>query len=207
MTRIRRLGVVEYTDALDRMRAFNDTRQADTEDEIWVLEHPPVFTRGVSCNLMPRENPGAIPVVDTDRGGQITYHGPGQLICYLMLDIKRRRCGIRRLVNGIEQCIIDTLAEYGISSRRKEGAPGVYVDGRKVAALGLRVRGGCTYHGLSLNLRDELAPFDWIDPCGYQGLRTVSVDQLVDEWDEESLIAALTTRLAHLVDDETVSES
>lgn len=179
------------------MRAFNEQRDDSTHDELWVLEHPPVFTRGVSCKATPRTNPAGIPVVDTDRGGQITYHGPGQLIVYLMLDLKRRGRGVKRLVNGIEQAVIDTLAELDIEAERRPGAPGVYVDGRKIAALGLRVRGGYTYHGLSLNLDVDLGPFGWIDPCGYEGLETVNVADLVDEWDRERIVQSLTQRLAN----------
>lgn len=187
-----------YGDALERMRAFNAGRGADTDDELWLLEHPPVFTRGVSCSLEPHRNPAAIPLVDTDRGGQITYHGPGQQIAYLLYDLRRRGQGVRRLVADIEQAVIDSLAPLGIGARRRDGAPGVYVDGRKIAALGLRVRGGSTYHGVSVNIDVDLEPFSWIDPCGLAGLETVNVAELADELDREAYVDDLAARLAAL---------
>lgn len=199
MTRVVSLGRVDYADALARMRAFIDARDAETEDEVWLLEHPPVFTRGVSCRLLPHRNPRHIPVVDTDRGGQITYHGPGQLIAYLMFDLKRRGQGVRALVRDLEQATIDSLATLGIDAQRRGGAPGVYVDGRKIAALGLRVRRGCCYHGLSLNLDMDRTPFSWIDPCGYAGLETVNVFELVPGADRAALVDELAARLAALV--------
>lgn len=199
MTRVVSLGRVDYADALARMRAFIDARDAETEDEVWLLEHPPVFTRGVSCRLLPHRNPRHIPVVDTDRGGQITYHGPGQLIAYLMFDLKRRGQGVRALVRDLEQATIDSLATLGIDAQRRDGAPGVYVDGRKIAALGLRVRRGCCYHGLSLNLDMDRTPFSWIDPCGYAGLETVNVFELVPGADRAALVDELAARLAALV--------
>ncbi len=180
------------------MRDFNARRGADDADELWLLEHPPVFTRGVSCHAEPHRNPRDIPVVDTDRGGQITYHGPGQLIAYLMFDLKRRGTGVRRLVSDIEQAIIDSLADTGIDAARREGAPGVYVDGRKIAALGLRVRRGLTSHGLSLNLDMDREPFTWIDPCGYAGLETVNVAELAPGADQDRLVEALSSRLLAL---------
>ncbi len=195
---LRRLGRVEYADALQRMLAFNAARSTDTPDEIWFLEHPPVFTRGVSCRLEPHRNPAAVPVVDTDRGGQITYHGPGQLIGYLLFDVKRTRQGIRRFVYRIEQALIDTLAGFGVDAVRREGAPGVYVDVRKIAALGLRVRNGFTYHGLSLNLDMDLEPFSWIDPCGYAGLETVNLAELVPGFARDRVEEALAGHLATL---------
>lgn len=199
MTRVVALGQVDYADALARMRAFIDARDAETEDEVWLLEHPPVFTRGVSCRLQPHHNPRHIPVVDTDRGGQITYHGPGQLIAYLMFDLKRRGQGVRALVRDLEQATIDSLATLGIDAQRRGGAPGVYVDGRKIAALGLRVRRGYCYHGLSLNLDMDRTPFSWIDPCGYAGLETVNVFELVPGADRAALVDGLAARLAALV--------
>ncbi len=198
MTRVRRLGRVDYLDALARMGRFNAARTPDTEDELWLLEHPPVFTRGVSCRAEPHCNPRGIPVVDTDRGGQITYHGPGQLIAYLMFDLKRRGRGIRQLVSDIEQSVIDTLATVAIHGDRRAGAPGVYVDGRKIAALGLRVRRGLTSHGLSLNVDMDREPFGWIDPCGYAGLDTVNVCELAPRLERDALIETLVDKLAGL---------
>ncbi|WP_454458168.1 lipoyl(octanoyl) transferase LipB [Thauera phenylacetica] len=171
---VKRLGVVEYAPALEAMRVFTAQRGADTPDEIWLLQHPPVYTLGQAGkpeHLL--QNPANIPLVHIDRGGQITYHGPGQLVAYLLLDLPRRRLKVRELVNLMEQAIIDTLAAYGIEAERKHGAPGVYVAGDKIAALGLRVKNGCSYHGLAINVDADLAPFGWINPCGYEGLKTI----------------------------------
>jgi lipoyl(octanoyl) transferase len=171
---VKRLGEVEYAPALEAMRVFTAQRGADTPDELWLLQHPPVYTLGQAGkpeHLL--QNPANIPLVHIDRGGQITYHGPGQLVAYLLLDLPRRRLKVRELVNLMEQAIIDTLAAYGIEAERKDGAPGVYVAGDKIAALGLRVRNGCSYHGLAINVDADLAPFGWINPCGYEGLKTI----------------------------------
>lgn len=173
--RVKHLGRIDYSEALQRMLEFNAHRTVDCADEIWLLEHFPVFTRGVSCTLDPHSNPTQIPVIDSDRGGQITYHGPGQLIAYLLFDLKRHRRGVRRLVHDIEESIIVTLEDFGIEAKRRTGAPGVYVDGRKIASLGLRVRSGYTYHGLSLNIDMDLKPFTLIDPCGIEDLEVVNV--------------------------------
>lgn len=193
---IKRLGCVEYEPALEAMRAFTAGRNADTADEIWLLEHPPVYTLGQAGrpeHLL--RNDAGIPLVRIDRGGQITYHGPGQLVVYLLLDLHRRRLKVRELVSLMEQALIDTLADYGLDGVRKEGAPGVYIDGAKVAALGLRVRNGCSYHGLSLNVDMDLTPFSWINPCGYEGLKTV---QLRDFGVAESVAGAGERVLWHL---------
>lgn len=156
------------------MRVFTAERGADTPDEIWLLEHPPVYTLGQAGkpeHLL--RNDRDIPLVKIDRGGQITYHGPGQLVAYLLIDLARRNMKVRELVALMEQAIIDTLADYGLAAERREGAPGVYIDGAKIAALGLRVRKGCSYHGLALNVDVELSPFTGINPCGYEGLKTI----------------------------------
>ncbi|MDY0048888.1 MAG: lipoyl(octanoyl) transferase LipB [Thauera propionica] len=171
---VKRLGLVEYAPALEAMRAFTAGRTDDTPDEIWLLQHPPVYTLGQAGkpeHLL--QNPAGIPLVHIDRGGQITYHGPGQLVAYLLLDLPRRRLKVRELVNLMEQAIIDTLADYGLAAERKDGAPGVYIAGDKIAALGLRVKNGCSYHGLAINVDADLAPFGWINPCGYEGLKTI----------------------------------
>jgi len=167
---LRRLGQVDYEPTWRAMQAFTAARGADTPDEIWLLEHPPVFTQGQAGKREHLLADIGIPVVAIDRGGQITYHGPGQVVAYLLIDLKRRGYGVRELVRRMEQAIIDLLAELGIAAERQDGAPGVYVAGAKIAALGLRVKGGCTYHGLSLNVDLDLAPFDAINPCGYAGL-------------------------------------
>jgi lipoyl(octanoyl) transferase len=166
----RHLGRVEYEPTWRAMQDFTVRRGADDPDEIWLLEHPPVFTLGQAGRREHLLADIGIPVLPIDRGGQVTYHGPGQVVAYLLLDLKRRGYGVRELVRRIEQAVIDLLAELGIGAERREGAPGVYVDGAKIAALGLRVKGGCTYHGLSLNVDLDLTPFRAINPCGHPGL-------------------------------------
>ena len=193
---VKRLGLVEYAPALEAMRVFTAERGADTPDEIWLLQHPPVYTLGQAGkpeHLL--QNPAAIPLVHIDRGGQITYHGPGQLVAYLLLDLHRRRLKVRELVHLMEQAIIDTLAGYGLHAERKDGAPGVYVAGDKIAALGLRVRNGCSYHGLAINVDADLAPFGWINPCGYEGLKTIRMRDFGIEASVEEVGEVL---LAHL---------
>jgi len=174
---VRDLGQQGYTPTLHAMQEFTDQRQTDAADEIWYVEHPPVYTRGMNCQLTPFISNG-IEVVDTDRGGQITYHGPGQIMMYALLDLRRLGVGIRMLVKTLEQIVIDVLAAQGVIAERHAGAPGVYVDGAKIAALGLRVRRGCSYHGLCLNNNPDLTPFAAIDPCGYPGLPVTSLQQL-----------------------------
>lgn len=171
---VKRLGQVEYAPALEAMRVFTAARGEDTADEIWLLEHPPVYTLGQagSPEHLLRNDRG-IPLVKIDRGGQITYHGPGQLVAYLLIDLPRRQLKVRELVVLMEQALIDTLADYGLAAERKAGAPGVYIDGAKIAALGLRVTKGCSYHGLALNVDVDLSPFAGINPCGYEGLKTI----------------------------------
>lgn len=182
---VRHLGVIAYEDAFERMRGFTDARTAITRDEIWLLEHPPVFTQGQAGRAEHVLAPGAIPVVQSDRGGQITYHGPGQLVAYFLLDLQRLGYGIRSLVTRIEQSMVDVLTGYGIVAYADRAAPGVYVDdagglhGRaKIGSLGLRVRRNCTYHGLSLNVAMDLEPFSRINPCGYSGLRMTQIADL-----------------------------
>ncbi len=173
---VKRLGRVDYAPAWEAMQHFTTTRGEHSEDEIWLLEHPPVYTLGQAGkpeHLLPAGRDSAIPLVKIDRGGQITYHGPGQLVAYLLIDLPRRRLKVRELVHLMEQALIDCLADYGLTAERKAGAPGVYIAGAKIAALGLRVKNGCSYHGLALNVDVDLAPFGWINPCGYEGLATV----------------------------------
>jgi lipoyl(octanoyl) transferase len=189
------LGRVDYAPTLAAMQAFTASRGPDTPDELWLLEHPPVFTLGQAGK---REHVLAdigIPVVPIDRGGQVTYHGPGQVVVYLLLDLKRRGYGVRELVRRMEQAVIDLLAVHGIDGQRQDGAPGVYVDGAKIAALGLRVKGGCTYHGLALNVDLDLAPYRAINPCGYAGM---AVTRLHDLGAGLSLEAAGEQMLQHL---------
>jgi lipoyl(octanoyl) transferase len=167
------------------MRAFTDARGPGTRDELWLLEHDPVFTLGQAGKLEHVLAPGDIPVLPVDRGGQVTYHGPGQLVAYPLLDLRRLGLGVRELVRRIEQSLIDTLGHWAIDAGRVDGAPGVYVAGAKVAALGLRVRRGCTFHGLAFNVAMDLEPFGRINPCGYKGL---AVTQVVD-WGGPSRLA------------------
>jgi lipoyl(octanoyl) transferase len=193
--RVKRLGLVEYVPAWEAMRSFTDRRDADTSDEIWLLEHPPVFTLGQAGKPEHLLHDTGVPLIRIDRGGQITYHGPGQLVAYLLVDLTRRRIKVRELVALMEQALIDCLAEYGLAAQRRAGAPGVYVDGAKIAALGLRVRNGCSYHGLSLNVDMDLSPFSAINPCGYPGLQTV---RLADFGVAEGVEAVGERLLAHL---------
>jgi lipoyl(octanoyl) transferase len=170
---IRDLGLVDYTSTWQRMQQFTDQRTDTCLDEIWLLEHPAVFTQGQAGKAEHILVPGDIPVVQVDRGGQVTYHGPGQLVAYVLLNIKRRNIGVRHLVTLIEQVIINTLAASGITAYAKADAPGVYIDDKKVASLGLRVRKGCTFHGLALNVDMDLTPFSRINPCGYAGMQMI----------------------------------
>ncbi len=175
--KIRRLGRQPYQATWKAMSAFTDNRAAETPDELWLLEHDPVFTLGQAGKMEHVLAAGDIPVVPVDRGGQVTYHGPGQLVGYPLIDLRRVGVGVRELVHRIEQALIDTLAHWQVRAARREGAPGVYVGEAKVAALGLRVRRGCSFHGLAFNVAMDLEPFQRINPCGYKGL---AVTQLVD---------------------------
>ena len=176
---VRDLGRAEYLATWEAMRAFTDSRGAASMDEIWLVEHPPVYTLGTNSSEQPLANPDAIPVVKTDRGGQITYHGPGQIVAYTLIDLRRRGWGVKRLVSALEQTVIDLLAARGLGAERRSGAPGVYVGGRKIAQLGLRVRQRGSYHGLSFNVAMDLTPFRHIHPCGYAGLETIDLATLV----------------------------
>ena len=176
---VRRLGFADYETTWRAMQSFTLARNADTPDEFWQVEHPPIYTLGVAAKAehLPRIENG-IAVIKTDRGGQITYHGPGQLVIYTLLDLRRRNLGVRALVRKLEQAVIELLKGYGIDASGREDAPGVYVEGAKVAALGLRIRNGCCYHGLSLNVDMDLAPFGVINPCGYSGLEVTQLGDL-----------------------------
>jgi len=175
--KLRKLGLVAYEPAWRAMQAFNASRDESTEDQLWLVEHPSVFTLGLAGRPEHVLDAGDIPVVATDRGGQVTYHGPGQAVAYTMLDLRRLRMGAKELVRRIEQAVIDTLAGYGIEGARRTGMPGVYVRGAKIAAIGLRIARGCSYHGVALNSDLDLAPFSRIDPCGYPRLAST---RLVD---------------------------
>jgi lipoyl(octanoyl) transferase len=177
LLRLRRRGAVDYTACLADMQAFTDQRGAGTPDELWLVEHPPVFTLGLAGKPEHVLDAGDIPVVRCDRGGQVTFHGPGQVVLYTLLDLTRAGLGVKALVATLEQAVIDLLAGLDITAERRPGAPGVYVAGAKIAALGLRVRRGCCYHGLSFNVAMDLSPFARINPCGYAGM---AVTQLRD---------------------------
>lgn len=178
------------------MQTFTDARGADTADELWLVEHDPVFTLGQAGKAEHVLLPGDIPVLHVDRGGQVTYHGPGQLVLYPLLDLRRLRIGVREYVCRIEQSIIDTLADWNIEALRRDGAPGVYVAGAKIAALGIRVRRGCTFHGLAFNIAMDLSPFSRINPCGYAGLRVTSMVDLGGPSGLQAVKPALVEHLA-----------
>ncbi len=175
---IRRLGRVDYEPTWHAMQEFTATRTPETSDELWVVEHPPVFTLGQAGKPEHLLRDVGIPIVKIDRGGQVTYHGPGQVVIYLLLDLQRLKIKVRELVTAIEQALIDFLAEQGAAAERRTGAPGVYVGDAKVAALGLRIKNGCSYHGLSLNVDMDLSPFAAINPCGYAGLKVTQTRDL-----------------------------
>lgn len=174
---VHQLGQIDYEECWQNMRAFSEQRQKNTLDEIWILEHPPVFTQGQNGKPEHILQAGSIPVIKTDRGGQITYHGPGQLIAYTLIDIQRRKWGIRQLIHFLEKTIIDLLAELNLKAESKKEAPGVYIDNKKICSLGLRVRKGCSYHGLAFNIDMDLSPFKQINPCGFSQLE---MTQLAD---------------------------
>ena len=175
---VKNLGEKPYAETWQAMKSFTDSRDESAADEFWFVQHPPVYTLGQAGRVEHLLAPGDIPIVHSDRGGQVTYHGPGQLVCYLLLDIRRLQLGVRDLVTAIEQSIVQLINSYGVAAEAKPEAPGVYVDGRKLAALGLRIRKGCSYHGLSLNVDMDLGPFSNINPCGIEGLEVVDMKRL-----------------------------
>lgn len=196
-------GRADYLATLQAMKTFTDNRDADTPDELWLLQHPRVFTQGQAGKAEHVLAPGDIPVIQVDRGGQVTYHGPGQWVLYLLVDLRRRGLGVRQLVTLIENSIVQVLADYGIHAAPRADAPGVYVDGDKIASLGLRVRRGCSYHGLALNVDLDLEPFLRINPCGHEGLRVTSMAQCLPDQSAldmgkvgDALFAALRRQLA-----------
>jgi len=192
---VRYRGLQDYSECWQQMQTFNATRNKNTPDEIWLLEHPAVFTLGLNGkpeHILDLHN---IPLVNTDRGGQITYHAPGQLIAYLLFDLRRNKQGVRQLVTQMEQAVINLLQQYQIKSSAKKEAPGVYVNGEKIAALGLRVKRGGSYHGLSLNIDMDLKPFSYINPCGYKGLKVTSLQQLAVMYNSEQVKERLLTCL------------
>ena len=193
---VRELGRQAYEPVWRAMQRFTDARGPETEDELWLVEHEPVFTLGQAGKREHVLAPGDIPVIPVDRGGQVTYHGPGQLVAYPMVDLRRLGLGVRELVCRIEQAVIEVLAGYGIRGERREGAPGIYVDGAKVMALGLRVRRGCSFHGLAFNIGMDLEPFQRINPCGYRGLQVTSVLDLGGPGELSAVAPALVSALS-----------
>ena len=191
------LGLVDYQPTWDAMKKFTAERTADTRDEIWLVQHPPTYTQGLAGLPEHLLNPTEIPVIKIDRGGQITYHGPGQIVAYLLLDLRRWRLNVRELVRLMEQAVVDLLGEYGVSAHGREDAPGVYVNDAKIASLGLKIRHGCCYHGLALNVDMNLEPFHHINPCGYKGLRVTQCVELGITAGMGELQAELTQNLIH----------
>ncbi|KTD08234.1 lipoyl(octanoyl) transferase [Legionella jamestowniensis DSM 19215] len=181
MWNIRNLGLQPYLMAWNNMKEFTSTRNEHTIDELWLLEHPPVYTQGQAGKAEHILNPSSIPVVQSDRGGQVTFHGPGQMVGYILMDIRRQHLGIRTLVSQLEQVLISLLAYYQIDGTIKAGAPGVYVNDKKIASIGLRVKNGCTYHGIALNVAMDLSPFDSINPCGYAKLQMSQISDYVSD--------------------------
>ncbi len=194
--KVRNLGLRDYLPTWRAMREFTDTRSNQTGSEFWIVEHPSVFTQGQAGRPEHLIAPGDIPVVQTDRGGQVTYHGPGQLVIYLLISLREAGIGVRRLVDVIEQAIVGLLDAHGVAAQARPDAPGVYVQGRKIASLGLRVRRGCTYHGLALNVDNDLEPFARINPCGHEGLEVTSTRRLGIAESREALAGDLVERLA-----------
>ncbi len=192
---VRELGLVEYLPTWQAMQHFTNNRGPQTADEVWLLQHFPVFTQGQAGKAEHLLLPGDIPVVQVDRGGQVTYHGPGQLVGYLLLDVRRLGFGVRELVNRIEHSLIDLLAGYGVEAAAKPDAPGVYVDGAKIASLGLRIRNGRSFHGLALNVDMDLEPFQRINPCGYAGLKMTQLRDLVGPVDFAEVMGRLRGEL------------
>jgi lipoyl(octanoyl) transferase len=199
--RVRRLGRVDYVPTYDAMRRFTETRLASTPDELWVLEHPPVYTVGLAGRPEHLPQSSIIALERVDRGGQVTYHGPGQAIVYALVDLGRRGLTVRALVRLLEQAVIDVLAERGVAAARRTGAPGVYVGEEKIAALGLRIRRGCSYHGIALNVDMDLSPFRAIDPCGYPGLAITQAAALGVREGADALGSALAARIAALLEE------
>lgn len=199
--RVRHLGLVDYAATFASMQAFTAQRDAATPDELWLLEHAPVFTLGLNADASHVLASGDIPVVKVDRGGQVTYHGPGQLVAYVLIDLQRRRLGVRTLVTALENAVIATLAGYGIVAAADPKAPGVYVNGAKIASLGLRIRRGASYHGLALNVDMDLEPFRRINPCGHAGLAVTQVAALGGPRDLSVVAADLEQQLVRVIGD------
>lgn len=204
---VRQLGRQPYQPVWQAMQDFTDKRDEHTRDELWVLEHEPVFTQGQAGKAEHILAPGDIPVVQVDRGGQVTYHGPGQLVVYFLLDIRRRKVGVRQLVNTIEDTIVALMANYGVVAAAKADAPGVYVQGDKLCSLGLRIRKGCSFHGLALNVDMDLSPFARINPCGYAGMQMVQTKSLNGPQDVTDAATQVTQIFAELMGYQEITET
>ena len=199
---VRQLGLQDYQEIWHKMQDFTDNRNAETIDEVWLVEHYPVFTQGQAGKPEHLLQSGAIPLVQSDRGGQITYHGPGQQVMYVLIDIRRHQnLNVRRLVTALEQSVVRTLADYAIEGYSKVDAPGVYIDGKKICSLGLRIRKGCSFHGLAFNINMDLQPFHYINPCGYAGLEMCQLADFIgrDEAVLDKVSPKLVNHLAELL--------
>lgn len=196
---VKHLGLVDYQCTWQQMKQFTDARNIGTRDEIWLLQHPPVYTQGLAGKPEHLLHASDIPVIRIDRGGQITYHGPGQIVAYLLLDLRRWKLNVRGLVGMMEQAVIDLLASFGVSAHRREEAPGVYVVDEKIASLGLKIRNGYCYHGLAFNVNMDLAPFSCINPCGFSGLRVTQARNLGINTSQSQLEKQLAENLLHLL--------
>ncbi|MGC1029521.1 lipoyl(octanoyl) transferase LipB [Pantoea agglomerans] len=195
---VRQSGLRDWQSVSDAMHHYTDQRSDQSRDEIWLVEHPPVFTQGQAGKAEHLLMPGEIPVVQSDRGGQITYHGPGQQVMYVLIDVKRRKLGVRQLVTILEETVIATLAEFGVSARARADAPGVYVGEEKICSLGLRIRKGCSFHGLALNVAMDLSPFLRINPCGYAGMSMTQLKNFQPEVTTEQVHSPLVNAFARL---------
>ncbi len=200
IVRIRELGLQPYEPVWQAMQTFTATRAAHTPDELWCLQHPPVFTMGLNGKKQHLLNIRDIPLINIDRGGQVTYHGPGQLVIYTLIDLQRKHIGVKELVAIMEKAVIHTLQQYGIQAEGRDNAPGVYVNGEKIAALGLRIKKGKSYHGLSLNIDMDLSPFGQINPCGYAGLPVTQLSTLLGKVDFEQVKQQLLLHLCEFLD-------
>lgn len=203
---VRNLGLAPYETVYEAMKEFTETRTIDTPDELWVVEHPAVYTQGQNGKPEHILNPQGIPIIKVDRGGQVTYHGPGQVVIYTLINFKKRNCGVRSLVRALENAVIATLKDYGIEGAGDVNAPGVYVDGKKIAALGLRIRKGSVYHGLSLNVDMDLMPFKGINPCGYQGLEVIQMADFIVGLDILEVEEKLLSHLEHYLSEAELSK-
>ncbi len=201
---VRQLNQEDYVTVWQAMQSFTDDRTDETADELWLVEHPSVFTQGQAGKEEHLLMPGDIPVVQVDRGGQVTYHGPGQQVIYFMINLRRRKMGVRELVTLIENGVVATLADYGIKANAKPDAPGVYVDGKKIASLGLRVRKGCSFHGLALNIQMDLSPFNRINPCGYTGLEMIQTADICSLTSIEEAGQTLVKHMSELLNVENI---